>query len=229
VLLALLLPVAANAAEYKLAFGSRYALCRDLQRNLITFNNAAPMVCGIRFRSRFKKFRLPDWQAMKVRENLALLKEAYIIQNLHRGGYTPEKSAKEWNKNEPRLLKRIESGKVHLSRARFDFDNDGDPETVVKLSDQGCNPANASDFFLPVDPTLFVLSSREHKLDPTYAKMGSFVANAFFYEGRTFIARWRGKALHLGNGTFYIYEPRMPSPLGSSLALMLVCKYDYLK
>lgn len=221
---AIALMSAAQAGEYKLIEGGQYELCRDLERNLNTFKDEPPMVCGIRINPDFEDFDVPDWEPMQAKDHVNLLKQLFWEQNIHKGGYTPKAVAKEWKKYKFVLAEKISLGTVHLWKAQFDIDHDGKMDAVIKVADDQCNPVD--DFYWPTDPNLFVLVPNSNSLNPNFSSLRLFRFDAFLRTGRTYLTAWEGKSLDSEDATLYVFET---FEVFGKLGFKQVCQYNYLQ
>lgn len=214
----------AQAAEYQLVEGDQYELCRDLERNLNTFKDEPPMVCGIRLNPEFEDFRVPAWEPMRAKDHVGLLKQMYWAKYSGLGGYTPEIIAEEWRKYLPELKQKIERGQVQIAKGHFDIEHDSDKESVVRLRDDGCDAVKYLMAFSPPDPNLFVLSTDGDVLYSGYDRMSRNSSDTFLYKGRTYLSSWGGITTS-EDTVLYVYET---FEVFGEFGFQLVCRYDYL-
>jgi hypothetical protein len=100
-------------------------VCVPYTRNLNQFRRLDFDVCDPRLSPKFPEFARPEWEEIPL--DLALAEQ--IIRNIYS---RPENAVywEEWLKVSESLR---QAGKVKLWRTRIDVDNDGAPETLLRL------------------------------------------------------------------------------------------------
>ena len=233
----LLLSSGAMAGEYKLVKGSQYQLCRDYQKNLNSFSEEKyPMVCERRLNPKMTDFREVKWKEIDAKKNIHL-----FVQMLKDEDSYKRLSDEMRQKALQKQIDRVEAGKEKLYTARFDIDNDGKKDLVLRariVEDDwlSCTPTNKftiSNGEYPV-PNLYIMSD-EKNIDMKWSKpLHSFSYTAFTYQGRTFLSVWDGGASvgnpryvpGKGGGQVYVYEPNSIPEINEWVAIN-VCTYEY--
>src|SRR5207244_2656660 len=85
-LLAQLIPGTVFAGDYKMVLGKGIEVCEAYLKNLNSFPKAPPMVCERPLNPELKDFQKPEWKALDVGENFALLKEILRYSYKEKGG-----------------------------------------------------------------------------------------------------------------------------------------------
>jgi hypothetical protein len=106
-------------------------VCTAFLKNLEAFPPFPPMACDVKFKPEFTDFKTPEWQEVDVWANRDLWIQL-------------ESAPPKGNTDKERMLsilrERINNGMVFFRVARFDIDNDGEPEQVLKKSTDKCEP-----------------------------------------------------------------------------------------
>ncbi len=108
-------------------------VCTAFLKNLEAFPSFPPMACDVKFKPEFEDFKTPEWQDIDVWENRDLWLQ---IDRM------PPKDEAEKERMLADLKDRIKSGMVFFRTSRFDIDNDGVLDQVLKISTDKCDPAN---------------------------------------------------------------------------------------
>ncbi len=232
----LLLTACATAGEYKLVKGSQYQLCREYENNLNSFTELEhPMVCERRINPEMTDFREVKWQEIDAKENIHL-----FDQMLKSDEADKRMSAERYQSLlKTKYLDRAKTGTVKLYTARFDIDNDGKKELVLRAQITGddwlaCTPTNEftiSNGESPV-PNLYIMSD-EKTLDMEWSKsLHLYSYTASTYQGRTFLSVWSGGSPNIyvpgeGGGRIRVYEPNPLPATHEWVANINVCIYEY--
>lgn len=77
----------------------------------------------------------PDWWPVAPAAHLDLIRELFLHNAVRSGReLTPENFDRLWRDHEPKVRAQIAAGEASMEMARFDFDQDGDEDTVVRYS-----------------------------------------------------------------------------------------------
>jgi len=196
-LLAQLIPGTVFAGDYKMVLGKGIEVCEAYLKNLNSFPKAPPMVCERPLNPELKDFQKPEWKALDVGENFALLKN------------------------------NITDRQIKLSVTQLDVDLDGKLENVLRHEIDTCDPANESLFATPGGREFFVLNEEKTKIDVQKTKkihLGGRL-DIFLYKGQISIDGWGGN-LGFKDGVIYVYtiEPYATPP---SWHTVHRCDYNY--
>lgn len=191
IVMVVMIPIGAQAAEYTLVRGSRFSLCRDLERSLNSFTHPPPMTCGIHFGPTAPKLKLPEWKLIDINRNMDLFKEAFIAEYMNYHGHVSKSDLnKKWETYSSTLPRTGPSRAPKLWIASFDIDHTGDAETVIRLVNDGCEPFENLDSYWSPDPSINVLVDNGRNLDDRYRQLDGYTADPFFYEGRIYLMKW---------------------------------------
>ena len=222
-LLAQLIPGTVFAGDYKVVLGKGIEVCEAYLKNLNSFPKAPPMVCERPLNPELKDFQKPEWKALDVGENFALLKEILRYSYKEKGGDFEA----YYNKVLPTLKNNITDRQIKLSVTQLDVDLDGKLENVLRHEIDTCDPANESLFATPGGREFFVLNEEKTKIDVQKTKkihLGGRL-DIFLYKGQISIDGWGGN-LGFKDGVIYVYtiEPYATPP---SWHTVHRCDYNY--
>lgn len=164
-------------------------VCTAFLKNLEAFPPFPPMACDVKFKPEFTDFKTPEWQDIDVWENRDLWLQL---------ARTPPKDNIEKEQRLAYLKDRIKSGMVVFRTARFDIDNDGVPDKVLRISNDKCDPANGktNDVLGLNNPSYTVYDPVTRKVDVKkdafYDRYWSHYISLFSFKGLTYYASLLG-------------------------------------
>lgn len=164
-------------------------LCRLLERNLNTFCDRPPMVCGIKVAPEFASIlRQPNWTLVRADRPLELAETL-----VHAWRPAPE----VWEEVRPRLSEAARQGRLSVTTAEFDLLNIRRPLRVYRIDDNACAVENRP---LLEDPNLwneFFMQSQvrvgpdvgtRESVSKEYQVLGlGASAEVIFYGGETYL------------------------------------------
>jgi uncharacterized protein YecT (DUF1311 family) len=225
---------AKNKACYRLFRGTRFAMCREFERNLNQYCDAPPMLCETQIAPAFRKnFSLPKWEALDPEANLAMIEKFLRARVPVRTDWIgkPEEQKwreKKWKEYEPGFLQRLKAGEIKFFRARFDLNHDGKQELVYRLIDRECPVDDPSRYHFPGNPQLMVMDEATGEFDPEYTKYLWDVYDVLLYQGRAHLTHF-GSGDNRVNNALQIYDT-VSGPGSGRFHIITrpVCGYEYL-
>jgi hypothetical protein len=194
-LLLLLASLPAQAVRYELKEGEQYDLCRDYVKALNAADKELPMACERHFPPEFEKFSKPEWEPMDPQaQPMRLYRQMlYLKLDMELTG-----DERDWRLyKEKRLDPALEKGVVQLAKSRFDIDNTGDKETVIRFARTPCKENREWFRKNPYQSTYeyYVINDKTGNLDPDYPISYFGKQGIFYYEGRIFRDEFDGMSI----------------------------------
>jgi hypothetical protein len=153
---------------YEIKAGKENRMCRLFQENLNHFCKKSPMVCEPPIHPAFAKyFSVPKWEIVDYKSHLDVVEQYIKIRAIIpincSGRCVAETREKKWQEYKPELLKRLESGKIKLARARIQIKYDDKPRIAYKLADTVCSPDDPKNYEISRKPGLMIVDEDTSK------------------------------------------------------------------
>jgi hypothetical protein len=235
-----LLPIIASAtcsaeqpkqtgACYRIVVERHPTLCKQFVKNLNLFCDEPPMKCDLKVHHSMKHlFTLPAWEPLDPVENFERVAKMYRTSLGIGSESRPEGLSflwKKWHEMEPEVRRKAASGRLKLSRARFDPLNVpvywapaglGKP-LVYRVDDLDCDPTDAN-VPQPRSPLFSVFDETTGDVDPRYARLNVERNRPVFYRGGyTYLSSWEGGDGSI-DGNLDLIEPT---------GIRALCAYQY--
>ena len=202
-------------------------LGEEMEKNLNSFGNEPPMVCGCKINTNFSDLSLPDWKPVDIKNYINIIETQYKIRV--KGYARLHKTTVDnlWKKYKSDLLERIASNQANAQEAYFDIDNSGDVEHVIRVLLYKCKFGKQSNYITGSHPYLLVIDDEYNSLDVDFKLIFNRNFDAFFYKGETYFTAWDIGWKDYTNDIFYIEKPH--NALNTPSAGSIYCIYRYIK
>lgn len=158
-------------------------VCSAFMKVLEALPPFPPMACDVKIPPEFTNFKTPEWADVDVWENRGLWLQL---------ARTPPKDQADVELRLLNLRERINEKMIFFRSARFDIDNDGVLDSVLKISTDKCDPAhrNSHGALLQNYSSYIVYDPLGRKIDANkmefYSRYWSHYISIFSYNGVTY-------------------------------------------
>lgn len=182
-------PGLAVADQYRLIKGKNVPVCELCKKNLESFYNTS-ITCGRQYNPKLTDLKPVEWTKLDVMANKGLVRK--IEQFAASGDQNAAGKTFRGSTDvefEETLANDVRRQLLNLSVARADFDNDGEPEPILRYEGGLCPLTRGS------AQMLYVLTTDEAAVDNKKTKhiqgwgWGTSVG-IFVYQGRTYVDVW---------------------------------------
>ena len=200
-----------SAGDYKLVLGKGIEVCEAYLKNLNSFPKAPAMVCERPLNPDLRELRRPNWESLRVMDNLDLLGQ--VERHLRRMTQEQfEQQKEDWLAT---VKQRVTKHLLRMSLTKLDVDKDGLLEDVVLYENPvDCDAKNETTFAHPGGRAIFVLTSDgtqiDHKATELAFPTGGGRPDFFIYKGQVYQTTWAGN-LGFKDGQIDVYTP-VPLP-----------------
>ena len=221
---------ASARACYRIVVERHPTLCKQFAQNLNLFSDEPPMRCDLKVHpSMSHLFTLPNWEPLDPVEEFERVAKIYRASlGIGSAESHPEVLAfwsRKWHEMEPDVRRKAASGRLNVSRARFDPLNvpvywvpagRGKP-LVYRVDDLDCDPSDP-DAPQPSSPLFGVFDESTGELDPRYRRLNvDRNRPVFFKRGYTYLSSWTGGDGSI-DGNLDLIEPT---------GIRALCVYQY--
>ena len=207
------------AGEYVLVEGREFEVCRAYSNNLNSFKDLRyPMVCERLINPDFKDFSKPKWTPIDVWSKRELARQFHKLL-FYRNSIPP------WNEPPevfyPKLKEWIAEGRIRMSEAHLDINNDGTIDHVIRYDYGHCDPSLPMYASLPTGRAYMALDDKTGQIDEWLTQFLLHHLDVFLYKGRVYTDWFAGKRGSKG-GQLWVYDSTFQGAL-----LANRCTYDY--
>lgn len=212
-------------------------ICQLYLKEVIEYNNHKPMVCERTFNPKAHQFSRPEWKKLDTEEAIEYLKKTIyysVSQNLSLKN-NPEKRAKVLNQRLKKGYEQTIQGEYIYQAAKFDIDNDGSPDKVLRMFDSnqvyGCSEKKEVNWTLGNTSGSYVVFDKNNEVDEMKTRSIVLYYGIMQVNGYSYFDRWAGTNVReKTDGVITVYEPaKVPGVDGDRIAVMPVCKFKYYK
>lgn len=179
---------AATAEQYRMVKGKNVPICELCKRNVESFD-AASVRCGREYNPKFTDLKPVEWTKLDLLTHKDLVRKIERFAEYRNQDATGKTVSGSTDLEfEETLRNHVRRETLGLSTAVADFDNDGQPEVVLRVEGGPCPSRGAAHQFFVVTPDRSALDVEKTNLLSGWA-LGTSVG-IFLYENTTYVDVW---------------------------------------
>ena len=182
----------AEPSVFKKTQGLSCDLCDEFLENLNLLAGEEPINCNLRFHSKFKDFRLPKWEELKIEEHMDAI-ESFFFYVPYNFPYR-ENFLEEIKADFPDFVHDIKSTGGSLMRSRIDLNFNGKSDTIYWLRLGACKQRSSHWLYFRVDEQGEFKPFRNQGHGSIFTPGTSWL---FYYRGRIYEANFFDNSLEL--------------------------------
>lgn len=209
---------ASKGGCYRIVVERHRTLCKQWVQNLNLSCDQPPMVCNLKVHPSMKHlFSEPNWQHLDPVAEFKWVETVYRAQwfvlpeEVAAQSQPHQRTSRSWKEIEPEILRKAETGRLKLSRAKFNplnIPGYGDP-IVYRVDDLDCDPQIAEALYRAPTPLLVAIDQNTGAVDDRFRRINEGIHRVLrFKGGYTYLFKWGGDF-----GDDSLYEPHGSTPL----------------